>query len=297
MAIRRPNKPPTTGTQVFESVARTTTNPNLFTTALTYVDMAINRRRATSPSTPLLTSRLTGTGGLVTSSTASEITTQASYAYNYQINPDYYDAIGGTEIDWLFKRAPGFFDVVCYTSAAGAPEPHNLGVVPELIISKVRNISGQNWFVNSPTLLTTYGKLNLTDAWAGDATPYSATATTFKPISYGSSKNMVSYLFATLAGISKVGSYTGTGAAQNIDCGFTGGARFVMIKRTDSTSDWGVFDTARGIVAAQDPMLTLNNTAAEVTVTDFVDPYAQGFALAGNFFNNSGGNYIFLAIA
>ena len=34
------------------------------------------------------------------------------------------------------------------------------------------------------------------------------------------------YLFASLDGISKVGSYSGTGSAQNIDCGFTNGARF-----------------------------------------------------------------------
>ena len=37
-----------------------------------------------------------------------------------------------------------------------------------------------------------------------------------------------------LDGISKVGSYTGNGADnRTIDCGFTSGARFVIIKRTD----------------------------------------------------------------
>jgi hypothetical protein len=60
--------------------------------------------------------------------------------------------------------------------------------------------------------------------------------------------NAVAYLFATLAGVSKVGSYTGTGADLNVDCGFSAGARFILIKRTDSTGDWYVWDSARGIV-------------------------------------------------
>ena len=54
----------------------------------------------------------------------------------------------------------------------------------------------------------------------------------------GSGYSYINYLFATLAGVSKVGSYTGTGADLNVDCGFTGGARFILIKRTDSTGDW-----------------------------------------------------------
>jgi hypothetical protein len=82
----------------------------------------------------------------------------------------------------------------------------------------------------------------------------------------------IAYLFATCPGVSKVGSYTGTGTTLNIDCGFAAGARFVLIKRTDSTGDWYVWDTARGIVSGNDPYLLLNSTAAEVTSTDYIDP-------------------------
>jgi len=67
-----------------------------------------------------------------------------------------------------------------------------------------------------------------------------------------SGNTYIAYLFATLAGVSKVGSYTGTGTTLAIDCGFSAGARFVLIKRTDSTGDWYVWDTARGIVAGND---------------------------------------------
>jgi hypothetical protein len=108
------------------------------------------------------------------------------------------------------------------------------------------------------------------------------------------------YLFATLPGISKVGSYTGTGTTLQINCGFTTGARFVLIKRTDSTGSWYVWDTARGIIAGNDPYLLLNSDAAEVTNTDYIDPLASGFEISSTApaaINASGGSFIFLAIA
>jgi hypothetical protein len=112
--------------------------------------------------------------------------------------------------------------------------------------------------------------------------------------------NIVAYLFATCAGVSKVGSYTGTGTTLQINCGFTGGARFVLIKRTDSTGDWYIWDTARGIIAGNDPYLLLNSSAAEVTNTDYIDSYSPGFELSSTApaaINANGGTYIFLAIA
>ena len=110
----------------------------------------------------------------------------------------------------------------------------------------------------------------------------------------------VAYLFATCAGVSKVGSYTGTATTLQVPCGFTTGARFVLIKRTDSTSDWYVWDTVRGIIAGNDPYSLLNSNAAEVTNTDYIDPYSAGFELSSTApaaINANGGTYIFLAIA
>ena len=108
------------------------------------------------------------------------------------------------------------------------------------------------------------------------------------------------YLFATLAGISKVGSYTGNGSSQTISCGFSAGARFILIKRTDASGDWYVWDSVRGIVAGNDPHLTLDTTAADVTNDDSVDPHNSGFIVNQNSatqINVSSGTYIFYAIA
>ena len=116
-----------------------------------------------------------------------------------------------------------------------------------------------------------------------------------------SGSTYIAYLFATLAGISKVGSYTGDGAAGKvIDCGFSTGARFILIKRTDSTGDWFFWDTTRGIIAGNDPHLSLNTTAAEVTTDDSIDPDSSGFIVnqvAATNINVSSASYIFYSIA
>jgi hypothetical protein len=100
--------------------------------------------------------------------------------------------------------------------------------------------------------------------------------------------------------VSKVGSYTGTGALQTINCAFTTGARFVLIKRTDSTGDWYVYDTARGMTTLTDPYLRLNSTAAEAVTLGSVTTTTGGFTLDASVLaaiNTNAASYIFLAIA
>ena len=220
---------------------------------------------------------------------------------------------GGTRVQYLFRRAPGFFDVVAYTGNGSTQTiAHNLGVVPELIIAKNRTVAGNNWPVlfNFASTTMNYGFLNLTNSGPNDtyanAGVFSAapTATSMFLVNSGSmnasGSGIIAYIFATAPGVSKFGSYTGTGTTLNIDCGFTAGARFVMIKRTDSTGDWYVWDTARGISSGNDPYLLLNSAAAEVTNTDYIDPLSSGFQISSTApaaINASSGSFIFLAVA
>ena len=210
---------------------------------------------------------------------------------------------------WNWRRAPGFFDEVCYdgNSTSGRTVTHNLGVAPELIIVKSRN-TGTNWAVYCQPLGNTKRLiLNLDVADNADVTYWNNTSPTSTVFYVGNSPNVnttsqtyVAYLFATCAGVSKVGSYTGTGTTLQINCGFTAGSRFVMIKRSDSTGDWYVWDSARGIVSGNDPYLLFNSTAAEVTNTDYVDTYSAGFEISSTApaaINANGGTFIFLAIA
>jgi hypothetical protein len=213
-------------------------------------------------------------------------------------------------INYFFGRAPKFFDEVCYTGNNSTENyTHNLNAVPELIIVKCRSTGGTGtygwWTLAGANNFATAKQLtlNTTDASASPSVFSAApTSTQFYVLNYPgvneAGKTYVAYLFATCAGVSKVGSYTGTGSTQTISCGFTGGARFVLIKRTDSTGDWYVWDTARGMVSGTDPSLLLNSTAAEVNANSIYTT-TGGFQIVSTAagINASGGNYIFLAIA
>ena len=109
-----------------------------------------------------------------------------------------------------------------------------------------------------------------------------------------SGSTYVAYLFATLAGISKVGTFSHTnGSSTDVDCGFSSGSSFVIVKRTDSTSSWYLWDSARGIVSGNDPYFIMD-TGIEVDNTDYIDPLNSGFQIASGF---TTGTYFFYAIA
>ena len=221
--------------------------------------------------------------------------------------------LGSTQYSWMWKRAKGFFDEVLYvgnaTPSVGhrSNVPHALGVPPEMLMLKRRD-STSEWQVFHKT--AGVGYLNLTNAFTSNASTVIAdyvTSTTFSIGSWVSEwNNNVSgstylvALFATLDGISKVGSYTGNGSYQTIDCGFAAGSRFILIKRTDATGDWYYWDSVRGIVAGNDPHLSLNNGLAQVTTDDSVDPENSGFIVNQNSATNinvTSATYIFYAIA
>ena len=322
IAIRRgPMKVPTSGTSVFGLSARTGTGAIATVTGSAGVSDAVLVKNRGSAVASLFSSRLTRNGYLVTSSNAAEV---AAGATILQSNPwDVMDGVkvgttstitnssGSTYINYLFKRAPSFFDVVCYVGAGSATTvTHNLGVTPELFIVKDRTSGGASarWAVYTATAgAGVYLNLNNTVALQTDTTTWNNTSPTASVFSVGtdsmtnsSGNNFISYLFSTCANVSKVGSYTGNGSTQTIDCGLTAGARFVLIKRTDSTGNWYVYDTARGMTVLTDPYWLTDSTAAEVATLGSVTTVSTGFALNSAILaaiNVNAGTYIFLAIA
>jgi hypothetical protein len=216
-----------------------------------------------------------------------------------------------SQIAYTWTRAPNFFEVVAYTGdgVAGRTVSHSLGVAPEMMWVKRRNSTG-HWYVyhtgmtGGSDALHSTSRLNLAEAgfdtqsWKNyDFTDAHFSLDNGADIN-GSGGTYIAYLFASLDGISKVGSYTGNGTSQTIDCGFTSGARFVLIKCTTVAYDWQVFDTERGIVAGNDSKLALNTTQAEQTNVDFIDPSSSGFAVtSSSSMNANGETYIFYAIA
>jgi hypothetical protein len=319
IAIRRgPMKTPTVGTSVFAPVLSSTTGAT--STSNFPVDMVIAGSRGTQQKG--ISDRLRGFA-ITSSDSTPWLVTQTTAAETSPAQPTYYNAIntsiqtgsylGGISLaNYLFQRAPGFFDEVCSSNFIdGTPINHNLGITPELIVVKTRGLAAA-WMgaVNEAGNIRNLSINTNSGGWLPSLV-YSSyfNATTINPAGIfngaggdakGIGVSVVIYLFATVVGVSKIGSYTGTGALQTVNCSFTTGARFVLIKRTDSTGDWYVWDSARGISSGNDPYLLLNTTGAEVTSTNYVDTDATGFkvtAAAPADLNASGGTYIFLAIA
>ena len=221
-----------------------------------------------------------------------------------------------TLVYWFWKAAPQFFDIVMYNGLGSASTgiPHNLNAVPEMVWIKRRqiNLSQSHWYVWHNTFADKH-HMYLNDINAKITTGSAAIFTNmtsltdayefFPGTTSGTGEadgEYVAYLFASREGISKVGSYTGTGVSQTINCGFSNGARFVLIKKSNGTDSWFVFDAVRGIVTGQDdPFVTLNNTSAEVSDEDSLDAHSTGFTLratGGPGFNTLNAEYIFYAI-
>jgi hypothetical protein len=315
IAIRKgPMKVPTSGTSVFNAISRSGTGAAVSVTGTGFPPDLLIAKVTNFNGAPAWFDKLRGPNRALTSNTTDveETTTTEISSFNQDgfsagTSSTYYtNASGGyTYINWQLKRAPSFFDEVCYTGTSSATTfSHNLQAVPELMICKKRNTSA-SWIVYSaPTGNSAILQLEDTGAVQTSVSHWNNTTPTSSVFSVGTqgsvnSGDHVMYLFATCAGVSKVGSYTGTGTLTTINCGFTGGARFVLIKRTDSTGAWYVWDTIRGMVAATDPSLRFNSGGSESNANS-VYTIATGFQLLASpavDVNTNGGSYIFLAIA
>ena len=322
LAIRRPNKPPTSGTGVYNAIARTGTGAAATVTGVGFApDLAWSAHRDAGNRAYMdrlrganIISYTTATGTEISISTdGNKVISGWDVMDGVRVGADgNYGLIntggGYNFITHFFRRAPGFMDVVCDTGTGVAHAiAHNLTKAPELIIRKSRGAATQWEVWHSALAATEKLVLNSNAAKATDATAWNSTLPAATQFTVGTGANVnanaatfVTYLFATLAGISKVGSYTGNGSNQTIDCGFSAGARFFLVKATSTTGNWWVFDSARGIVSSFDPSLALNSTAAEVTSADAVDPDPYGIIVnqeATCSINATGVNYVFLAIA
>jgi len=326
VAIRRPDKPPTSGTSVFSPLTRTGTGasasitnigfPPYFTwsynTSGSYANGEYDKLRG-------IYAQLIPGNSLAEASYSDSLVSFDESGYSVGIDAGgAVNASGQPYVNWNFNRAPTFFDEVCYTGDGtnNRQISHNLTVAPQLIIAKSRS-DVNNWPVwcsfYSTGATNTNGTLTTTAAFTTNSA-FGTTGTmnnsSFSVANYGttlngtnnSGSNYVAYLFATCAGVSKVGSYTGTGGTQTINCGFgSGGARYLLIKRTDSTGGWYCFDSARGLTSSSSPYVTIQGgSGAQTTGNNGVFAAATGFtinATANATVNINGASYIFLAIA
>ena len=332
VAVRRgPMAVPTDATDVFAIDDRSGGPPNAV--AGFPVDMGLYTNITTEDNRYISTRHIQAKRFFVTSSSLMSNSSEAKFDYqNGFINRS--DSSTDT-LHWMWRRAPGFFDVVTYKGDGQASREikHNLGADPEMIIFK--NLSytydapllWNKWPYWNPSIphqtlsflyymnttgVTAYSLDALNSSNASGQNSYVPTDTSFwvgnSRVSNRSGDYITALVFGSLDGVSKVGTYLGNSSnnssgSQTIDCGFSNGAKFVLIKSLGQTQPWQLFDTTRGINAGTDKMLELNNSAAaERTWYDWVDSDSSGFIV--NNFGDSGYNlninnnrYIYYAVA
>tara|TARA_R100000655_G_scaffold70672_2_gene108948 strand:+ start:4926 stop:7019 length:2094 start_codon:yes stop_codon:yes gene_type:complete len=284
-----------------------------------------DRMRGIEPFTSWTTSTTTATPTLFTHSTAAE-SLSGNRAGKY---PGTTGNGGGNAsstnilatnlapgISYWWRRSPKYFDVVGYVGDGSTAQTitHNLQGIPKMIWGKRRDDTS-NWMVYyGSTLYTLF--LNSTTNFTG-ISPFQNIPHDYQPLSsstqFGvavysggnadkslntSGAEYILYIFGEQTGITKIGTYSGTGSDLNIDCGFA--ARWVMIRDATSGNSgqpWYVYDTTRGIAAGNDKIIKFDTTAAE-TESDAIDPHSSGFTVVGGQAHNvSGDTYFFYAIA
>jgi hypothetical protein len=220
----------------------------------------------------------------------------------------------GTLTSTVSANTTAGFAVCTYTAPASSQVNtfgHGLGVAPSMVIAKNRSsgTGGLGWAVYHISLgVNQYLGLNSTAA-ASTSSGYWGSGMTSTVVSLQTAAsssgtdnvtgNMVAYVFAAIAGYSAIGTYTGNGSADGVFVFLGFRARFLMIKRTDSTGGWVLLDTARDTYNDVDNYLYANSSAADAGSSNVLDINSNGFKIRNSWtdINASGGTYIYAAFA
>ena len=202
------------------------------------------------------------------------------------------------------------FSVVTYTGAGSAGTiGHGLNAVPSMYIVKIRSGRTGDWLVYhnavSADPQTDFLKLNEANAVADESTIWNDTAPTSSVFSVGTeatvsgnSNTFVAYCFAEKQGYSKFGSYVGNGSADGtfVYTGFK--PALFIIKRTDGSNNWMIWDNKRTGFNIDNNELYPNQSAAEGD-DDRIDLLSNGIKWrnGGATCNGSGSTYIYMALA
>ena len=211
----------------------------------------------------------------------------------------------GTITSTVSANQTAGFSIVSYTgTGSDANVGHSLSSAPQLIITKSRSATG-DWKVHTSAIDGSWdvGTLNSTAAFGNSS--YTAPTNSIFYVGTGAPTNAsgvtyVSYLFHSVKGYSKCGVYSGNGSTNGtfVYTGFK--PAFVMIKKTNSTQNWGIYDNKREPFNTNDAVLFPNVTTTETSSVSYaLDFVSNGFKqrATGNQSNGSGQTYIYMAFA
>jgi hypothetical protein len=215
-----------------------------------------------------------------------------------------------TPESYSFNQTSGF-SIVRYTGTGtgGNTIPHGLGAVPDWIVTKCQSADNEQWlnghtFMNGGVDPYDYAMgLPHTGAAYNSVSYWHDTAPTSTLITLGvggsnnlSSQTYMLYAWTDIQGFSKFGMYEGNGNADGtfVYLGFR--PALVIIKSSDSTSSWQMFDNKREGYNVDNDALVAEATTAEVT-TDYIDLLSNGFKVRTTSDPGVAETYIYAAFA
>ena len=192
---------------------------------------------------------------------------------------------------------------------------HGLSSTPELVIYKTTDEVGSWITYTATTGASAYLTLNgnaaavTGSAFFGNTAPTSSVYTLNSGVGLNTGKSFLGLCFHSVAGYQRISNYNGTGnnpgpiiyttsdgTASGTD-GFE--PAWIMIKRTDSSGAWNIFDNKRNADNPRNTILQADKADQEYTNTAYnINFLTNGFQFLNtvNDWNASGGSYIFLAI-
>lgn len=232
-------------------------------------------------------------------------------AWNWKAGGTAVTNTDGTITSQVSANVDAGFSIVSWTGNGTALSTvgHGLNQAIDLYFVKART-GVTNWAVLGKALNDAAGGgyryllLNTTNAW-GTASQSYGDSETIELWSDGTNNSngtdYIAYCFHSVEGYSKIGTYIGNGSTDGVFayCGFK--PKYVMIKRTDSTGHWVIYDTERSTFNLVDDTLAANTSDTEYqgNIYDNIDILANGFKLrdTGSGTNASGGTYLFISFA
>ena len=177
---------------------------------------------------------------------------------------------------------------------------HGLGAIPDMILNKYGIDGTSNWGVAFPKFET--GKLIVlnsnSNGFQSASGMSSYNTSTFVDGNGASTGGTVAYCFKEIKGYSRFGFYVGNGDANGPMC-YTGfKPAFVMIKRTNGSGNWMMFDSKRDPRNAVDDYVVAHATQVEAEY-DFIDFLSNGFKQrhTSSHANGDGDTYVYMAFA
>ncbi len=203
------------------------------------------------------------------------------------------------------------FSIVNYTGNAtsGATIAHGLNAKPDFAIFKNTDTAGYSWYVyhkdvgNQHNLYLNYTNGNNDDSGAWNDTDPDSNVFTLGNAGdvNATTKDFIAYFWSEVEGYSKFGTYQGDASTATdnawLNCGFK--PAFVLIKRTDSTGAWQLYDNARNPDNDGTPLYSrADENSAEASDYD-VEFLSNGFKIRDSTSNlgSSGNYYVFAAFA